>query len=413
MRRLSRTSSRARVSSWICPGSTNHPTSSGSSTSSVDRSSRYGSTSPASVFGSTAAGPEAGAVKKRRQRENSGGGSVPIRAWRASASLTSAQARAGSVSTHGSFWCSRSWRSSASRRFRVIAPTAAPRSRPAQADRWRAWPPFGWPWCAPDRPWRGGAAPPRRRGASREPGARRRAPQPCTRRDPAALPPPARLRGTGGTRLRRPARRERSFGLERLEERIVRPAARRPPLGPEVYLARVAEGARVLFEAVGEPPEERPVRAAAGPRRFRDEPVGAAPLVLVIAGHRQPLDVLAEHPRHEQRVIADVASQRLFRFRMEIPRVPLPDVMDRQQGVHHGVEPASRQVSDRIEGFGAGEAGQEVRQVAHHRGIIERKVTEALPGDSFEEAGKRARLHDPTVPNFWRPGRVAVLVFFP
>src|SRR4029077_17471168 len=160
--RLSRACSRASASVATRPGSTNHPPSSASSSSEADRSSTKGSTSEADacppdgcpLYGCPPWGECGGHFrapadeepekletvelpdkletvelpeKLLRPRATSGGGTVPIRSWSASACPTSAQARAPSTSTHGSFWLSRSPRSSASSRLRAMGPPAASR----------------------------------------------------------------------------------------------------------------------------------------------------------------------------------------------------------------------------------------------------------------------------------------------
>ena len=121
MRRLSRAWSRARASSWTSAGSTNHPTSSGRSARSAERSRRAPSIAAgagAGIWSVSAAVARRPAPARELGRRH--GAEAPCRA-RASATRA---ARSGRLPPRAASGCSRSDVELRSRRLRVIGPPA-------------------------------------------------------------------------------------------------------------------------------------------------------------------------------------------------------------------------------------------------------------------------------------------------
>src|SRR5712692_9549031 len=76
----------------------------------------------------------------------------------------------------------------------------------------------------------------------------------------------------------------------------------------EMHAARVVEGARVVLEALGQTTIGRRGSRGAGARVLRHEAVGLLAARDVVSRGGETLHALAEHPHHEQGVVADVPA---------------------------------------------------------------------------------------------------------
>ena len=115
------------------------------------------------------------------------------------------------------------------------------------------------------------------------------------------------------------------------------------------------------------------------------EAVGALPLAHVVIGRGQALHALAEHPGHEQRVVADVSSDRDLPLGSKMRGVIVPGGLRLQQQIHDALQSRHRHAGWK-QVLRAREPGEEVGQVTGRRVVTHGQIVEARLDRAIEES---------------------------
>src|SRR6516165_10754435 len=143
------------------------------------------------------------------------------------------------------------------------------------------------------------------------------------------------------------------------EEPEERPEGRRRAGWAEVDALHVRQRPRVALEFLSERREQPSLPVKGGALEVGHDPIGFAALADIEGGGGLALDVLPEHPRHEQRVVADLLPNAALAERIEIGRREVPRALGLQAQADHRVDAATAGVADGVELIGPGEARQQ------------------------------------------------------
>ena len=113
--------------------------------------------------------------------------------------------------------------------------------------------------------------------------------------------------------------------------------------------------------------------------------IGSLPLADVVGGAHPALDVLAEQPGHEQRVVTHVLPHPPLPEWVEVRCPEIPGALGLDQEARDRIEGAAGRVADRVELVRAREAGEQRGKVSPLGRPAEAQVAERLANNALEE----------------------------